>query len=400
MDERVVQDEPNEMRPEAPERPRRRRSAPLPPPPAPPRPRRRLSLAWIMFVAVVILPTFIVAAYTAFFASDLYVSETRFWVRGQKPSQSSVISAALGVPGTTASLEDTLSVRDYVLSHDAVISLEKKIDLRAIYTRPEADYFSRLPASAKLEEVVDYHRGMIDLRHNTQSGIVTLRTTAFREKDAKALTLAVLEISEDLINRFNERAQQETLRVARAEVKLAEERVGKIREDLTSFRERTRAIDPGQSTATVLSVINSLEGRLSLARAELAEVRTYLAPDNQQIVTLKARIAAIEQEIDREKSRLTGERGSLAPIIAEYEKLQIQRDFSDKGIASALTSLEAARTEAQRQQLFIVRVVQANEPQRPDYYQRWITVVAVLVGSLLIFGIGALTIAAIRDRVY
>jgi capsular polysaccharide transport system permease protein len=365
---------------------------------APPRQRKKHSVGLIAFFLLVVLPTFIVAAYMTFFAADLYVSETRFWVRGQKMTQSSVISSALGIPPTSSSPEDALSLRDYLLSHDAVNALEKKIGLRAIYTRDEADYFSRLASAASLESMVDYHRGMISFLYNTTSGIVTLRVTAFRKKDAHALALAVLESSEDLVNKFNERAQQEALRVARNEVRLAEERVLKIREQMTAFRERTRAIDPTQSTATVISVINSLESRLSIARSEIAELRTYLAPDSQQIVTLKARIGALEQELERERTRLTGDSGALAPIVAEYEKLVLQRTFADTGLTSSLTSLEAARVEAQRQQLFIVRVINPHEPQRPDYYQRWIVVVAVFAGTLLMFGIGALVISAIRDR--
>jgi capsular polysaccharide transport system permease protein len=76
----------------------------------------------------------------------------------------------------------------------------------------------------------------------------------------------------------------------------------------------------------------------------------------------------------------------------------LQRTFADTGLTSALSSLEAARVEAQRQQLFVVRVISPNEPQRPDYYQRWIVVVAVFAGTLLVFAIGALVFSAIRDR--
>ncbi|MGE0736762.1 MAG: hypothetical protein AB7G15_14015 [Alphaproteobacteria bacterium] len=350
------------------------------------------------FLALVILPTLVVALYTLLFASDQYVSETRFWVRGQKAAQPNVIGTMLGAPSSSATLEETLAVRDFILSNDAVALLEKRVDLRRVYGNSDIDYFNRLSADASAERLVSYHREMIELGHNLQSGIMTMRVAAYGGKEALALSTALLQMAEELINRFNERALQDALRVGREEVRVAEERVARIRQELTTFRDRARAIDPSQSTATVLSNIGALELRLANARTEFAEAKTYLAPDSQQIIALKTRIAALEAEIDREKSRLTGTDGALAPIVAEYEKLQLQRDFADKGLASALASLETARIEAQRQQMFIVRVVSPNEPQRPDWWRSWITVVSVFAGSLLMFGIGALMITATRDR--
>jgi capsular polysaccharide transport system permease protein len=386
-----------------PAEPRRKRERPPAPPAFPPPPlrraRRRLSLAQVLFLLLVAAPSGLAALYTWLVATDVYVSEARFWVRGQKAPQSSLLAPMLGLPGNGASLEETLSIQDYVLSHDAVAALDERIGLRRLYSSPDVDYFNRLRQDARLEAFVDYHRTMVDARHNTQSGLITLRALGYRPAQAKQLLAALIELSEELINRFNDRAHQEALRVARAEVKIAEERVARVREEITAFRDRARTIDPSHPTASVVSVIAGLEAKLAQTRTELTEAESYLAPDSQQVKTLRTRITAILGEIEREKGRLTGDKGALAPVIAEYEKLQLQREFADKGLASALVSLETARTDAQRQQLFIVRVVSPNEPERADWMSKWRFVILLFFGSLLAYGIGALVVAGVRDRV-
>ncbi len=65
-----------------------------------------------------------------------------------------------------------------------------------------------------------------------------------------------------------------------------------------------------------------------------------------------------------EKKRIGGTAQALAPLIADYERLVLEREFADRTLASALASLESARSEAQRQQLYLERVV---EPHASDY---------------------------------
>ena len=66
--------------------------------------------------------------------------------------------------------------------------------------------------------------------------------------------------------------------------------------------------------------------------------------------------------------------------------------------AMASTALLRAQDEARRQQLFVVPVVDANLPVRALYPQRTKIVVTVFLSLLLVYGIGWLIAAGVREH--
>ncbi|HLW26553.1 MAG TPA: capsule biosynthesis protein, partial [Kiloniellales bacterium] len=65
---------------------------------------------------------------------------------------------------------------------------------------------------------------------------------------------------------------------------------------------------------------------------------------------------------------------------------------------SAITSLESARIEAQRQQVYLVPIVQPHEAETARFPQRLENVGLVFLASLLVFLIGRLIITGIQDH--
>jgi capsular polysaccharide transport system permease protein len=125
-------------------------------------------------------------------------------------------------------------------------------------------------------------------------------------------------------------------------------------------------VDPAQTSTALLETSGKLSFDVANANAELTEALRG-SPQSPQVATLRNRISALEGQIAREKIRIGGTSEALAPIIADYERLVLEREFADRAFASALTSLEVARMEAQRQQLYLERIV---EPRAADYARR------------------------------
>src|SRR5438445_11028722 len=84
----------------------------------------------IWFWAIVGLPTLIAGVYFFAIASDLYLSEVKFTVRGPSRASTSAISALLGSAGGSGASEDAFAVHEYIMSRDAVRRLEREADLR------------------------------------------------------------------------------------------------------------------------------------------------------------------------------------------------------------------------------------------------------------------------------
>jgi capsular polysaccharide transport system permease protein len=78
--------------------------------------------------------------------------------------------------------------------------------------------------------------------------------------------------------------------------------------------------------------------------------------------------------------------------------LALDRAYADKQLAGALTALDAARSEAQRKQLYLERVVQPNLPDVAIEPKRLRSVVVIFVLGLVAWGILTLLVASVREH--
>lgn len=347
---------------------------------------------------LIVLPTLLATIYYVVLASDQYMSEGRFLVRGQTQSTTSLLGQFFSTMGTHSAPEDLTHVTDYLQSHDALMALQEKINVSELFRRPEADLFARLKANPTAEDFLEYYNNRVQVAVDSTTGLASVKVRAFRPEDAKLIAETMLGLGEDVVNHFSDRQRADTLKVARAEVERAEARVSAAREAMTQFRDRESAIDPNRSSVLMMEMISKLDLEAAKARMELSEASSYLKPDNPRFVALRNRAEALDRQIATEKKRLTGGNDALAPAIAGYERLLLEREFADKGYASAMVSMENARAEASKQHLYLVRIVKPNMPEKALYPRRLLILSSLFVSLLFTYGIGWLIIAGIREH--
>lgn len=374
------------------------------PPRLPPKRRWRRSLVpqtvkgWYMLL--VLLPTLLVGTYYATYAADLYQSESRILVRGrgaQGAAGASGIVAA--VTGGRGGMDEARAVAAYIDSLDALAGLGRSLDLVAIWRRPEADLVSRLTSEdPAAERLLRYYRRRVTVSYDVETNITTLRVLAYRPGDARDIAEALLVLSENLVNRFSARTAADTIRVAREEVEIAERRVTAAREALNNFREREQALDPTRSAGAAVENVSRLEALLAQTRAELQEKRAFMRPDNPQIQVLNNRIAALVAQVGAERARSTRGEEGLTQQLSGYERLQLEREFAERQLTSAISSLENARADAQRQAVFLMRVVEPNLPERASHPRGRFNTITIFAGLTILFGIGWLMVAGAREH--
>src|SRR5205823_2347915 len=132
---------------------------------------------------------------------------------------------------------------------------------------------------------------------------------------------------------------------------------------LTAFRNRQRVIDPNRSSVAGLDLMGKLQAQLDNMRAERAGLAAS-APESPQLPVLDRRIAAFSAQVESERSRIAGESDSLAPVVGDYERLSLNRDIAVKSLEAAEASLESARIDARRKQLYLERIVQPGLPDK------------------------------------
>jgi capsular polysaccharide transport system permease protein len=156
-------------------------------------------------------------------------------------------------------------------------------------------------------------------------------------------------------------------------------------------------MDPERQSAAQLARVEKIEEQLTLTRTELAQLMSS-SPQNPQIPSLRIRKSTLEQEVNEELARITGGGGSLSSKATGYMRVALEREFAEKQLGAAMTFLENARNEAQRQQLYLERIVQPNLPDEAVEPRRVRSVVVVFVLGVMAWGILSLLLAGIREH--
>jgi capsular polysaccharide transport system permease protein len=359
-------------------------------------PKRALS---VLVFLIALSPTFLGAIYYGLIATDRYVSEAQFVVRSAtRSSGAGGFAAFLQMVGISKSQDDTFSVHDFIGSRDAVIQLAERLPLREMYGVAEADVLSRYPNifyGRTLEQFHRYLKWRIEVIYNSNTGISTLKVQAFKPEDATQIADHLLRLSEQLINQMNVRIRQDSVRFADDEVKRAEQRTIAAQLAITDFRNREVTLDPTRSSIHVMELVARLSGELSNASALLAEV-TASSPSSPQLPALQRRVQAIQEQIAIERARISNTSDGLAQKIAQFEQLTLEREFSNKALAAAITALDGARSEARRQQLYLERVAGPTKPDQALEPQRIFLVATILTVNLIALMIIWLFVAGIR----
>jgi capsular polysaccharide transport system permease protein len=355
-----------------------------------------------IFILVVIIPTMMVAAYYYLVASDQYQSEAHFIIRtaDQGTASTSGLGLVLGLAGGSAQSQgEAMSVADYLQSHDAVGTLRKSGDLVARFRRPEADPLSRLNTDQPTpERLLKYYRTKVDVTTDRDSGITTLKVRAFRSADAYDLIQRLQALGEERVNTLNQRGYQNAISEAQKEYAAAEISIADIQSRMTEFRQGKGDIDPQGSGAAQIRLISELEGNLASARAQLSTVGALVDHSSPQYIALYRHVKSIESQVNSQSNRTAGGISATASDLGTYEDLRLKQEFAGKFYESAAANLEKAREQAQKQQLYLVRIVEANRPVKALFPERARIVFTVFVGLLLAYSIGWLIAAGVREH--
>lgn len=356
----------------------------------------------IWFSVFVILPTMLAAFYYGLVASDQYVSESQFTVKSpnRQAPQVSSLASLFSASGISSGQEQANEVISYIESRNALQDLQHSVDVRAIYANPSADLLSRYPApwrSHRFENLYRYYHGMVDAHADSETGLVSLSVRAYTAADAHRINALLLDYSEALVNRLNEKAKANAISEAERRVAGAELRVRNARLALASYRNDEGLLDPGKQAAGVLDVSNRLIAERSDLQSQLNDMMRH-APQNPSISALQGRIAAIGREIDVQNGRAVGTTTGIASKLGSYEKLALEQEFAAQTLTAANASLELARSDAQRQQFYLERVVEPNTPDLALLPHRLLKILTVAATVLCLYFIGWMLVVGILEH--
>lgn len=361
---------------------------------------RRVKRPSPLFLTTVVVPTALAIIYFGFIASDVYVSQTQFVVRSPDKPAASGLGVLLKSVGFSNAGDEIFATQDYVVSRDALRALNRNNVVERAYTRPGISVFDRFNAlgwNGSFEDLYDYYRAKVGIEHDATSSITTLSVEAFTPQDAFRFNKQLLAQAEGLVNRLNARGQNDLVEYAKRETDEAEQAGLRASRELARYRDQRGVLDPEKQATVQLNLVSKLQDELIGARTQLAQLRA-LAPENPQIPVLETRIAALTREIAGALGQVTGASSSLSATAVRYQRLQLEREFADKRLTAALSSLQEARNEARRQQAYVERIVQPSLPDEAQQPRRLRGIFATFILGLVAFGVLTMLLAGIREH--
>lgn len=362
----------------------------------------RLSHFRPLFLLSVVVPTCLAILYYGLFASDVYLSESRFVVRSPDKPAISGIGLLVKSSGLSTSSDEISATKDFLTSRDALRAINRGNAFERAFTVPGISMFDRfggLGNNASFEGLFKYYSGKVKVEFETSSSITTLIVRAYDPKVAQHINEQLIEMAEQTVNGMSDRGRRDLIKIAQSEVDAAKAKAQGAAIALAQLRNQQGLIDPEKQATIQMQMISKLQDQLITTNTQLLEIRT-LAPESPQITALQARASGLSREIARQSGAVagTGNTRSLAASAVQYQRVSLESMFADKQLASALASLEEARSEARRKHAYFERVVEPNLADYPLEPRRFRGILSVFLLGLIAWGVLSLLLAGLMEH--
>jgi capsule polysaccharide export protein KpsE/RkpR len=308
----------------------------LPPLPAPDIKQKYGTL--ISFLVCVMIPILLAWIYYGAIASNQYASEFRFTVKDTSTGAASTSTGLLAMiagPGVGTSTDNYL-VADYLTSRQIVEDLQKRIRIIDLYSKPEIDWWSRFDSTKPMEQFVSYWQKMTSASFDMITGTAIARVRAFSPEDTLLIANTMVVLAEELVNQMSNRSREDAVRFAEKEVERAQNRLVRARSQLTDERQRTIG---------------------------------------------------------------SGATNGSPPAAGSSLLLDLERQFAQSMLTSAMGTLDAARSSAASQHLYITPYIRPSLPRSSTYPRTLWSVMGVGAIAFAIWLTGLLVLRSIFERV-
>lgn len=356
---------------------------------------RRYPVLWTAALFVLLS-----GAYWLSVASDRYVSEARVVLARSDLSSGQAMDFASLIGGANGgNRPDQLQLRDHLRSIDMLKKLDAQLKLREHFSS-QGDWLSRLwQADAPIETFHQYFQRRVSVELDEFAGVLVISAQAYAPEMAQAISDTLLREGELYMNGLGNALAQEQVKFLEQQVTELSQRVQTTRTELLNYQNTKGLVSPQATAENVSAIVGRLEAQLAELQTRRTGLLSFLQPEAPQLAEVNAQINAVETQLTRERARLAApDGGTLNKTVEEFQRLQMDAEFAQQVLNSALVSLERGRVDATRT-LKKVQVMQsANLPEYALQPRRLYNATVYALAALLLAGVMQLLLAIVRDH--
>ena len=350
----------------------------------------------------IVLPWLLFAFYQMIWASPRFESQSQVIVR--QPDDMATLDASMALLtglGMPAANTDTKLVEAYVHSNDMLEFLDEKLQLRNHFSHSDNDIFSRLSSRASSNDFLQYYIDHVLVEIDDVSSVIKISVQAFDSEFSNILNQEIVNRAEWYINSVSHQVSKEQLRFVQGEHEIVAKRLEESKANLINYQRENNLLDPTAEGLAYQEIAYTIEAQISAKKTELYAMQATMSEGAPQIKNLKKIIEALEHQLESENSRLSGNSTTIGLTVGEkmarFSDYKIDLELALQAYASSLVSLEKSRIEAYRKLQYLVVVESSTLPDENKYPEVIYNLTLMLVVLLLIYGIGRIVVATIKE---
>ncbi|WP_461427773.1 capsule biosynthesis protein [Gymnodinialimonas sp.] len=364
--------------------------------------RRKLIQLATRLALFVLLPTMLVSYYYYAVATPLYATNTEFVI--QKAEASAGSSGLGGLLGGTsfATVQESITVQSYLESREAMLRLDEELGFREHFSGDDIDPLVRLAPDATDEQMYKTYLRNLTIGYDPTEGLIRMEVLAADSATSQAFSEALITYAEERVDQMSSRLEEDQMAGAREAFQEAEERSLAAQMRVLELQEQRGVLSAEAEVNQVFNQIATFEMQLVEQRLRLAEIQASPRPNPTRVQVAEETIARYEQLISDLRSSLTNEGDgevSLARIQSELVIAQADLETRQLMLTEAMQGMESARSEANRQSLYIsmgVFPIAPDEAAYPKAFEKTLLALVVFSGIYLLI---SMTASILREQV-
>ena len=314
-----------------------------------------LSKEQLLVLSIILLPIVILGLYTYLILTDRYESHASIYITEEQQKSSPLDLEMFGAKNLGS--RDILVLKTFIDSQVMMKQLDKDLNLLDHFASDHADFFSRLPSNAPIEEAYDHYLSRIITRFDDEAQLLEISVQTFDKDFSKQVLDRIMLHSQTFVDELNDKVQTSSLLFYEQAVKDSEAGMIEVRKKLTDFQRKNAIFSTEMASKSIAGTISGLEANLAKKQAELRSRVNVLNETAPTVLRIRAEIAGLREQIVKETARLaSGDAGSLSQLDSTFKEIELEIESKAARYQSNLQAYEKARQDAARQFRFLTIV--------------------------------------------
>ena len=362
--------------------------------------RKKMGLLMVRLAFFVFLPTFMAGFYFYKVATPMYATDSQFLIIQNEGGGGASPFGGL-LPTQFANSADSIATQAYLQSKDAMLRLDQDAGFKNHFANGDIDAIQRLGEEPTNEEAYKVYKKNVKIGYDPTEGVIRMEVIASNPEVSADFSERLIEYAEERVNDLSKQKRDDGMRDALAGFEQAQAKRRELQEQLIQMQVKN-GVDPQAEIVAIRTQITTYEGLLIEKNIELAALLDNTRPNRAKVDGAQGDVRRLDDQLEKLRDKLnnaTQGDDSLAQRAVELQLAQADLAAADLVLQAAQTSMDQARTEANRQVRYLTVAVQPVPPDEPTYPRSFENTVLAFLIFAGIYLMLSLTASILREQV-